>query len=170
MPLSMPRLALLLAPLASVAGCAPPGPYPSLAPRPIEQALAATDVEQPARPLADDPALPGRIAALTGQARHGGTAFEAALAAARAAVGKAGAAGSDGWIQAQQALSRAEAARETTLRALADLDALAPAQANARPLSAADLARLEAAVAEVQALADRQRDQLARLEASLGRI
>jgi hypothetical protein len=85
-------------------------------------------------------------------------------------VAAAGPAGGEAWIEAQQALSRLEAARGATVRALADLDALALAEANKTTLSGADLERLRAAVAALQAIADRQHDEIAGLRARLSPI
>jgi hypothetical protein len=153
--------------LVLAAGCAPEGPYPSLAPRPMERALAETDIERPVPALPDDPAVAERARELSREAQRGQAKFEAALPAARAAAAAAGAVGSESWIAAQQALSRLEAARTTTTRALAELDAFAASQARARELSPGDLARLGEAVTAVQALADRQHEQLASLQAKL---
>jgi hypothetical protein len=161
------RLFLLILPCAGAAACAPPGAYPSLAPRPIEKALAETDEERPAPLLPDDAGLPARMAGPVAEARRGEAEFAAALPAAREAAARAGPAESDSWIEAQQALSRLEAARAVTVRALADLDALALREANERTPSPADLERMEAAVHEVQAMADRQQEQLARLQAEV---
>jgi hypothetical protein len=166
----MVRLSLAAAMLAALlAGCAAEGDFPSLEPRALERELAQTDPPPPA-PLPDDPALAARMAALAAEARRGEAEFEAALPAARAAVAGAGPAGGEAWIEAQQALSRLEAARGTTAKALADLDALALAEANRTSLSGADLERLRAAVAALQAVADRQHDEIAGLRARLSPI
>jgi hypothetical protein len=154
-------LALLLA-----SACAAPGPYPSLAPRPAEQLNPDADERRPTL-QPDDPALAARIEALADSARAGAAAFEAALPAAEAAVAAAGPAGSDGWIEAQQAVSRLEAARAPTTAALADLDALAVERNAAGTLSPGDRERLGAAVAASQALADAQAERVGRLEARL---
>src|SRR4051812_18694908 len=137
-----PLLASAAALLA--AGCAADGPYPSLAQRPAEKAYAEErDAPDPAPPvLPDDPALAGRIAAAVAEGEAGRAAFDAAYEAAAPVVAKAGAKGSDGWILAQQALSRATAAQAQTTKALADLDQLAAARAASAPMSEADLARL----------------------------
>jgi hypothetical protein len=166
----MARFVLPAAMLAALlGGCAAEGDYPSLAPRPVEKELAATDPAPPA-PLPDDPALAKRVAALAAEAQRGEAEFEAALPAARSAVAGAGAPGGESWVEAQQALSRLEAARRATVQALADLDALALAEAGKTSLSGADLERLRAAVAALQAIADRQHDQIAGLQARLSRI
>jgi len=160
-------LSLLLAASAGVAGCAAPGPYPSLAPRPIEKALGDPSVPPVVPPLPNDPAVAARVAAFVEQARAGERAFRAALPAAEQAARRAGAVGSDSWIAAQEAVSRAEAAEAQTARALADLDQYGAERANAKALSAADLARLQAATAEVQRLANAQHAEIVRLEAAL---
>jgi hypothetical protein len=157
---------LLLA--AAASACAPPGPYPSLAPRPIEKALADSDEAPPPPPLPDDAALPARMQALIDEARRGESDFAAALPSARAAAGKAGAEGSDSWIEAQQALSRVEAARAVTVGALADLDALILEQARDKGASDADLERMRVATAAVQEVADRQQAEIARLQGRVG--
>jgi hypothetical protein len=161
---------MLIALLALPAGCADEGPYPSLAPRPAERDLADADALPPAPPLPDDPRVAEQVRALVGEARRGQAEFEAALPTASAAAARAGASGSDSWVEAQQALSRVEAARTTTVRALAELDRLTFAEAEKRALSAADLDRLTAATAAVQSIADRQHETLARLQASLSAL
>jgi hypothetical protein len=159
-------VSLLAAGFALLTGCAARGDFPSLAPRPIERELA---VEQPAPKApepAADPALAARIAELLGQARAGSAAFETALAAARGAAAGAGAAGSDGWIAAQAAVSRVEAARTEVVTALAELDRIGIERAR-QPTSAADRAMVTAALNDVQAIADRQHEQLDKLRALL---
>jgi hypothetical protein len=135
----------------------------------MEAQLAALDEAPPPPPLPDDPELQGRMTPLIAEARRGQAQFEAALPAARAAVARAGGAGSDSWVEAQQAVSRAEAARATTTGALADLDALTMAEARSRAVSESDLARMRAAVAEIQGIADRQHEAVAAMEAELSR-
>ena len=161
-----PPLAILL-PLLAAAGCAAPGPYPSLAPRPAEKAYAEDAEERKPTPQPDDPALAGEIDRLLAEAEAGGSAFDSALPAAEAAAGAAGAAGSDSWIEAQQALSRLESARARTTAALADLDRLAVERTAAGTLGSGDSERLRRATEEMQALADAQADRLQRLGASL---
>ena len=62
-------LAILLPPVLA-AGCAAPGPYPSLAPRPAETVYASEDERQPT-PQPDDPALAAEIARLAEAAKGG---------------------------------------------------------------------------------------------------
>ncbi len=162
-------LAILL-PLALAAGCAAPGPYPSLAPRPAEKAYAEEADERRPTPQPDDPALAGEIDRLLAAGRAGAAEFDAAFPAAQAAAASAGGAGSDSWIEAQQALSRLEAARARTTAALADLDRLAVERSSAGTLGERDGERLRAATADIQALADAQADRLRRLGESLIRL
>ena len=161
-PLACPALLLVL-----VAGCAAPGPYPSLAPRPAEALYASGDPERVPVPAPDRPAIAPRIAELVAAARAGDAAFSEAAAAARPLVARAGGPGSDGWVAAQQAVSRAQTGRSATISALADLDSFANAQAAEGPLSAPDSERLESAAASLQSLADHQQRQLAEFEQQL---
>jgi hypothetical protein len=166
--MASPRaLPAILAAALVAAGCAAPGPYPSLAPRPAEKAYADDDDERQPTPQPDDPALAGEIDRLAAAARSGGAEFDSALPAAQAAAGGAGAAGSDSWVEAQQALSRLEAARAQTTAALADLDQLGVERASAGTLGDGDRERLRAATDAIQALADAQADRLRRLGESL---
>ncbi|HEV2747767.1 MAG TPA: hypothetical protein VGW34_10780, partial [Allosphingosinicella sp.] len=104
-----PFLAVIAA--AWLAGCAAEGPFPSLAPRAVEQEPAAEPPAPAAALTPSDPATAARIAELARAARDGHGRFEAALAAARPATARAGATGSESWIEAQLAVSRAQAAR-----------------------------------------------------------
>jgi hypothetical protein len=167
---SSPALLALLA-AALVAGCATEGEFPSLAPREAERVYAEEARSPPPKApvLPDDPAIAERAAALVAAGRGGNEAYESAMAAARRLVSAAGAPGTESWIAAQQAVSRVEAARAETVNALADLDRLAIAEAGSPPLSDADFARLTSATAELQQLADRQHEALARLRESLRR-
>jgi hypothetical protein len=54
-----------------------------------------------------------------------------------------------------------------TTRALADLDRFVADQANDKAISPADLARLQAATAEVEQLSKSQQAEIVRLEAAL---
>jgi hypothetical protein len=151
-----------LLPALAAAACAAPGPYPSLAPRPAETAYTSEDERQPT-PQPDDPALGREIDRIAGEARTGAAEFDSALPAAEAAANRAGATGSDSWVEAQQALSRVEAARARTTAALADLDRLGVERSSAGTLGEGDRERLRSATAEIQALADAQLDRLRRL-------
>jgi hypothetical protein len=152
--------------LACLAGCSPRGDFPSLAPRPVERELMTEPAAAPAPEVPTDPALGARVAELLRQARAGEAGFEAALGGARGAAAGAGAAGSDSWIAAQAAVSRVEAARAEVVTALAELDRLVIERAS-QPTSAADLAMMSAALSDVQAIANRQDEQIEALRASL---
>jgi hypothetical protein len=153
----------------TLAGCAARGPFPSLAPRAVEKELAALDEAKPVPTvLPDDPAVAAQTNALLAEARRGQGDFETASSAAEKMVRAAGSAGSDSWVEAQQAVSRLEAVRTRTATALGDLDAFVLERAQATPpLSAADFARIEAVIAEVQAIAARQQERIAALQSSL---
>ena len=162
--------ALLLLPLlAACAACAARGPYPSLEPRPAEALYASGDPVAPAPVHPDRPEVAQTVAGLLSEGRTGDGAFEEALAAARPLAQRAGGYGSESWVAAQQALSRVEAARAATIRALADLDSFAVREAAAGPLSAADYERLTVATAELQRLANDQQMRLNALRTALTR-
>jgi len=161
----MHRAAAILLACAVAAGCATGGEFPSLAPRPVEQ----LSFEEPIRvdpPVAPDPALRGRAAALLADARSGDGAFEEAYARALPLVRAAGAAGSDPWVQAQEAISRAEAARIGTTSALAELDLLL-ADLSDDPTNAGIWAELQRAREAAEALAADQRRRLQGLKSSV---
>ena len=163
-PALLPTLLLLAA-----AGCAAPGPYPSLATREGERLYASGDPVRVAPDAPDRPGLASRIASLLAEGRSGNARFEEAVGSARSLASRAGPPGSESWIAAQQALSRTEAARAATVRALADLDALAVEEAREAPLSPGDYRRLIEGTAALQTIADRQHDELARLQGILSR-
>jgi hypothetical protein len=156
-----PPLALAAALLLSA--CAAPGTFPSLAPREAERLYAAGDPLQTTPEAPDRAAIAEQIGAVSATAGDGNAAFQRELAAAQPLAARAGRSGSESWIAAQQAISRVEAARATTTRALADLDQFASEQARMGPLSIADFGRLKAAVARLQAQADRQQQAIDRL-------
>jgi hypothetical protein len=151
---------------ALAAGCATGGDFPSLAPRPVE----LLSFEEPVRvdpAVASSPALLGRAGELLGRARSGEGAFEAAYARALPLVRSAGPEGSDAWVQAQEAISRAEAARVQTTSALAELDRLLVEQAD-EPTSPADWAQLRATREAAERLAADQQRRVAELQRSVG--
>jgi hypothetical protein len=154
---AMRALALLLL----LAGCVSQGPFPSLAPREGEQ-LAIEEPEREAPTVADEPALRARIAALRDQAREGMRTFDGAFEGAERSAARAGAEGSDSWVEAQLALSRLEAARGRTADAAAELDRLDLERAD-QATSAADQALLEEAIAEAARLTANQQDRIERI-------
>lgn len=167
----MPRFALFaLAPLliAGMAGCAPQGSFPSLAPRAVEKADLNPPAPPPPPTVASDPALAARLAQLVDQARQGDAAFEAELPKARAAVEKAGAAGSDSWVVAQEAVSGLEAARAPTAAALTELDRLGVERGVAgTPTSASDQAAIAGAIETLRTMAQKQKEEIDRLAGRL---
>ena len=163
------RRTLLLTVLL-LAGCSSAGgPYPSLQPR------AAEEIDprlQPVRPVNERPvsaALASQLAALVDQARGGQSAFEPAMAEAERLAGAAGAPQSESWITAQEALSAAIAARKPTALAAADIDAVgASALQTHGGIAPNDLRAIEAAAAQVAAIARGQTDRIDALRKRLG--
>jgi len=167
-PRCSPALPALLAAAALVAACTPEGTFPSLARRPIER---EDPLEEPVRAppvVAAEPALTSQAASLLAEARRGNGEFEAALAGAAAALRDPGAPGSEAWVVAQQAISRVEAARTPTMRALAELDRLATERAGT-PTNESDFAAIRAALAEAERLAAGQQRHMDRLRGAVRR-
>ncbi|RST30369.1 hypothetical protein HMF7854_05685 [Sphingomonas ginkgonis] len=153
----------------SLAACASPRGLPSLAPRAAE----AIDPRVPiASEVVSGPAsgtTSSRVAALVGQARAGDGQFEPLIAAAERLAGGAGAAGSEGWIVAQQALSAAEAARRPVATALGDIDSLAAdALQRADTIAPGDLNAIQQGAAEIRRIDDRQSDRAGAVRRRLG--
>ncbi len=163
----MSRTALAALPLLLVGGCATRGEFPSLAPRPVEQ-LAFEEPIKVDPPVAADPALRARAAALLANARAGDAAFEAAYADALPVVRAAGPADSDSWVQAQEAISRVEAARVGTTTAVAELDLLV-AERSDDPVNDAVWTEIAEARTAATALAENQLQRLQGLRASVSR-
>ena len=162
------RFAAILAAAGLVAGCAVEGPFPSLAPRAVEFEALDDEAPPPAPLIPSDPATAARIQALVAQARAGEAAFEAEIGTAQRLAAQAGAAGSEGWVAAQQALSRAQGARGATMIALGELDALAVRLAAAKPsASQADIAAALAAIEAVGAIAARQQEAIDAVRSSI---
>jgi hypothetical protein len=155
------RLAICLSVLTLSACAAPGGPYPSLQPRAAE----AVDPRVPVvRPLNERPVsalLAARLAALVEQAQSGDAAFDGAMTSAERLAAAAGAAQSETWIAAQEALTAAIAARRPTATALGDIDEIAATslQTN-RGIAPNDLAAIQSAAAEVAALDRRQAERV----------
>ena len=153
-----PPLLFLLGASSALGGCAAQGDFPSLARRAAE---SDRSVEEPVRvPLqvAEEEALRARVAELRARAAAGDREFDATYGAAEAAARAAGGRGSESWIVAQQALSRLEAAREATMQALGELDALAVSRAGT-PTNAGDFASINEAVAAVERMAMAQQQR-----------
>jgi len=155
------RLAICLSVLTLSACAAPGGPYPSLQPRAAE----AVDPRVPVvRPLNERPVsalLAARLAALVEQAQSGDAAFDGAMTSAERLAAAAGAAQSETWIAAQEALTAAIAARRPTATALGDIDEIAATslQTN-RGIAPNDLAAIQSAAAEVGTLDRRQAERV----------
>jgi hypothetical protein len=164
-PLSNRANLLLIPMLACAAGCVPEGSFPSLAPRAVER-LSADEPLRIQAAVPADPALAAQVGLLLARARQGQAEFQAGLPAARAGVARAGAAGSDSWVEAQQAVSRLEGARAETAAALTELDSLSIERA-ARPTNAADFQALLSALRAAQGLADAQKAETDRLQRQL---
>jgi hypothetical protein len=162
------RLPITAAAVALAAGCAPQGGFPSLAPRPGEQQDWTEEPVRIAPAVASDAAMRQRLVALRGQAAQGERAFEADYGPAEAAIGRAGGEGSDSWVEAQQALSRLQAAQSEVTEALDQLEQVALARAQ-EPTNAEDLAAIDAARNAVAGIVAAQNARVARLAGRLNR-
>jgi len=151
--------------------CAPIADHPSLAPRAIERFSVdeepATAAPQPS-PLPANASQDQRISALVAKARDGDASFQQRLHESRAIVeqGIGASVGSEAWVQAQQALTRAEAARTVVTDSLADIEAvqLAAAQAGS---AATGSAMIESARTDISALEASERAQIDALRTRL---
>ncbi len=166
MRLAFPPAAAAAALLLTLSGCVSQGPFPSLAPRPGEGEFVLAEPDRPAPAVADDPALRRQVEALRTDAAAGARSFDEAYEDSRVAIARGGAEGSDAWIEAQQALSRLEAARADTADALTRLDALATARADL-PTSHDDFALIQDAIAQVSQIDAGQQARLARLRGQI---
>ena len=154
---------LILLALGSPA-CRGPDGYPSLQPRPIEDLSLAEPATPAPRPVIENTQATARYVPAIDQARRADELFRKSLAEERGAIarGHGVLAGSDGWTEAQQALSRVEVTRGPVATALADLDAARDAErthSDSGELAAATQAYetvREIDAAEVKALADAQ--------------
>lgn len=120
--------------LLAMTGCMAPANPPSLERRAIESRadpLIDASLPVPIRPI--DASLAARIAAALNEMRLGKEAFAAADRETSAAIlaGAGAATGSEQWIGAEQARSALRAASQRSAAALADLDAMLLAQAQA---------------------------------------
>lgn len=160
--------ALPLVPALMLAACATPGSYPSLAKRPFE--TAAPPPPAPAGPGIElDTAALRRIAGARESALAARGAYAEALGIARKAVASAqgAAAASEPWIAAQMAVSRLERTLGPAQSALAELDAERRALLLANP--GADQLPIDAATAEIGAIARQQEAAVAELAERLSR-
>jgi hypothetical protein len=161
---------LLVSPILLLSACASPGgPYPSLQPRAAEAVDPRVPVERPIndRPVTAD--LAAQLAQLVAQARSGDTAFAPAIAEAERLASAAGAPQSEGWTVAQEAVSAAISAREPTVKALSDVDALGANALQAQGgIAPNDLAAIQAAASEIAALDSAQAARIKALQERLG--
>jgi hypothetical protein len=155
------RFAVCLSVLALSACVAPGGPYPSLQPRAAEALDPRVPVVKPVNQRPVSASLAARLAALVEQAHSGDAAFDGAMTSAERLAATAGAAQSETWIAAQEALTAAIAARRPTATALGDIDEIAATslQTN-RGIAPNDLAAIQSAAAEVAALDRRQAERV----------
>lgn len=155
------RFAVCLLVLALGACAAPGGPYPSLQPRAAETIDPRVPVTRPINDRPVSAALAARLSGLVAQAHDGDAAFERVIANAERLAVNAGAAQSERWIAAQEALTAAIAARRATATALGDIDAIAASalQTN-RGIAPNDFAAIEHAAREVAALDRRQAERV----------
>ena len=169
----MKRFALSVVAAAALAtACARPdiGPEPSLAPRAAEALDPRVAIPSEVPMGSVDPALASRLAALVADARAAVATFDARFAEAERLASSAGPAESDGWIAAQQALSRAGGQHGVTTAVAAEIDELAATKLKAqRWISPADRGAIAAAAADVAAISDAQAEAIGRLREQLAR-
>ena len=160
----------ILAVAITLAGCASSAAPPSLLPRPAEAIDPRVDVVRPMNDRPVNASLAGQLAALVSQARSGDAAFGPAAAEAQRLATSAGAPQSESWIAAEEALSRAVAAKEATARALGDIDSLGGDRLQANSgIAPSDLAAVQQASAEVFAIDQRQSETIKSIQTALGR-
>ena len=161
---------LSLSLLAALAACAPSGgPFPSLQPRAAEAIDPRVPIVRPMNDRPVTPALASRLAELVAQARNGNAEFDPIASHAESLAAGAGGPQTDSWVAAQQALSQAVAARDTTARALGDIDALGSTMLQTQAgMAPNDLAALQSASAEVAAIDQRQADRIKAIQQRLG--
>jgi len=163
------RSLLPLALVMTIAACAAPRGYPSLAPRAAEGVDPRVPIDATESPGTVDPRTASALAAAVASARGGTTAFDRLAQAAEARAAAAGPRQSESWITAQQALSALGAQHGVTTNAAANIDAIAAEKIDeTRWLVPATRAAIEAAAAEVGAINDRQSATIDRLGARLG--
>ena len=167
----MKRFALPVAVAAVVTGCARPdvGPEPSLAPRAAEAIDPRVAIPSEVPMGSVDAALAGRLTALVGKARAAEPGFAARLGESERVAASAGAAGSEGWIAAQQSLSKLIEQHGVTTRVAADIDELAATRLKAqRWLAPSDREAITRAAADVAAISKAQDAAIKRLSERLG--
>ena len=154
-----------------MAGCAhSPVNAPSLAPRAAEAIDPRLPVPEPVLSTTPNPALLDQLNALVAQAEAGDSQFQPEAAAAEKAVAAAGAAQSESWIAAQQALSAAVAARAPVTRAAADVDSVGAERIQKLGgIAKADLQVIDTAGARIHAIDEREAALIKSLQDRLAR-
>jgi hypothetical protein len=163
----MSRILTIALLIALTAACATGGEFPSLAPRAVEQ----LSMEEPIKvdpPVAPDPEVRGRAAALLARVREGDADFEAAYARALPMVRRSGPSGSEAWIEAQEMISRLEVARATSSGALAEIDRYVAERAD-EPTNEGDHAAMIGALRAAEAIVMDQQRRFVSLRNSLSR-
>lgn len=157
--------------LLLLAGCASPRvSLEGLRPRAAEAIDPRIPLPTEAVGKPADASIAGRIAAAQSDARTGVAQFDALLPSARAAAAKAGAMGSESWVEAQELLSALVEARAPLTLALADLDAIAGGRVETiGDLGVTDRERLFAATARLAAMDSDQQAAIAALRSRLAR-
>jgi len=112
--------------------------------------------------------LRARLDILLAEARRGQAEFAERLPSASASAGRAGAAGSESWIAAQQEISRLQAARTRTSDALAELNRLGVGRSADRDINDEDYQSVLQAEGEARAIAEQQEAELDRLTSQVG--
>jgi hypothetical protein len=161
---------VLLIGLLVASGCSSPGgPYPSLQPRTAERIDPRVPVEKAMNHRPASAGLTASLRSLVDQARGGEPAFDSAAAEAERLAQSAGASQSESWIQAQEALTAAVAARKPIASALADIDEMgARALQTQGGLAPNDLAAIDLAASEVAAIDQRQAERIKAIQGRLG--
>jgi len=159
-------LSLALA-LSACAGKPRPG-EPSLAPRAAERVDPRVPVSDTSGELPPSAQIQAELSRLLTSVRSVQGSADAAIAAAESAAGRAGPRQSEGWVQAQQLLSAAIAARYPVTRSLSDIDALAARAVQQQGgLVPADLANVRAASDAAAAIDRRQAERIDAVQARL---
>ena len=160
---------LTILPLAALAACSAPAVNPpSLAPRAAENLDPRLPVAAKPVSTAVDPDVSARITELLGVIRDGDSRFQAQASGVERLAVAAGPARSESWIAAHEAFSALEAARGPVTTALADISAIAADRIQAQgSISPGNLAAIDAAVAEGEAIAARERAVLDRIASRL---
>jgi hypothetical protein len=165
------RVRFLLVSAAILSGCSGPGAEaPSLAPRPAEAIDPRVPVPDPVLRSTPDPQLVDHLGALLAAARAGDSAFQPAAETASRLASAAGAAESESWVLAQQALSVAIAARAPVARAAGDVDSLAARRVKEfGGIGAADLRAIQAASQEIGDIDRSEAARVSEIQAQLRR-